>query len=154
MFEWSDAGLRVAWYVWVSVGLLLALAEIFTGNLVLLLVGLAAASAAVPSFLGLGLTATLTWFGLAALAFLFGLRPRLLLRMASAGRVETNTAALSGRTGAIHIEDGHAWVRLDGDLWRVEESAANFVEGEMVVIDRVEGNRLRVRRGPTPGGRE
>jgi membrane-bound serine protease (ClpP class) len=138
----------------VAVVLLLAEAHLSSGGLIaagagvaaiaalaLLLLG-AGAGAAVVVIVGLGAAAT------AASLLLFG-RARLMRSLR--GRPRTGREALVGHIGVVRSNSGPAaHVFLNGSLWRAEPSPlheeAELRDGDRVVVERVSGLTLRVRK--------
>jgi membrane protein implicated in regulation of membrane protease activity len=116
-----------AW-VWLSIGLVLAIAEVLGGEFVLLMLGAGALVTA-----GVALAAEdLLWlqlvvFALASVALVAGARPALLKKFhASAPHTHTNVQAIVGsKAVVVATVDGHGGqVKIGGEIW-----SATGVEG-------------------------
>lgn len=138
------------WQVWVILAVLLAVGEIFTTGFFLLWFALAALAAALAAAAGLVFGVQVAVFAVVAAALVLATRP-LLLRFVprrDSPEARTNLEALVGRR-ALVVEPirpgGTGLVRLDGEVWSAFcEEEANIEAGAWVLVDGVEGVRLRV----------
>jgi membrane protein implicated in regulation of membrane protease activity len=138
----------------VAVVLLLAEAHLSSGGIIAAGAGVAAIAALALLLLGAGAGAAVVLIvGLAAAATATSLlllgRGRLLRSLP--GRPRTGREALVGHIGVVRSNGGPAaQVFLNGSLWRAEPSPlheeAELRDGDRVVVERVSGLTLRVRK--------
>lgn len=138
------------WHWWLIAGILLCILEVFTGDLLLLGLGLAALGGSLSA----ASEATVSWqigtFAISALIFVFGVRPiaKKHLYKTSDSRA-TNVGALIDRVGVV-VEsiDGHGMagrVKLGAEEWRALAEVPISV-AEHVIVERVEGATLFVKK--------
>lgn len=133
------------WHVWTIFGIGLILAETLTGGFVVAGFGLGCLAAAVASYLGFGAYLQISFFCVATLIFIFGIRPvfvKYLYRFDDPK--PTGVHALTGRqalvTESIESDTLPGRIQLDGDSWRARSvSGAPVLEGQTVRVVRVEG---------------
>lgn len=90
------------WHVWVIVGILFFIGEIFTPGFFLACLGIACLGSGIASAFGLGIGSQVLVFSITTLAVFFGIRPFFLKYLHSPGtKVETNVKALVGKTGLV-----------------------------------------------------
>jgi membrane protein implicated in regulation of membrane protease activity len=140
----------------IAVGLILVLAEahMSAGGLIGAFAGLAAIGGVTLLLLAAGAGAGLVlMIAVCAAALTFALlitwRRRILRPLQT--RPRTGREALIGHVGVVRSLSGsHAQVFLDGSLWRAEPDPGHeqdgLHEGEQVIVERVNGLTLRVRR--------
>ncbi len=138
----------------VALALLLAEAHLSTGGLIGACASVAAVGGVVLLLLAAGAGAVAVLIvalcaAAASVSLLLFLRRRVLspLRV----RPRTGREALVGHVGVVRAGDGpEAQVFLDGSLWRAEPSPvhheAELYDGERVVVERVNGLTLCVRK--------
>ncbi|PKQ26019.1 MAG: hypothetical protein CVT64_05960 [Actinobacteria bacterium HGW-Actinobacteria-4] len=131
--------------IWWFVGaMLLGVIEIFTLDLMLIMLAGGALAAGVAALFGAPLWVSIMVFCLVSAMLLFTLRPYLLKALRSRGEViETNAAALVGRD-ARAIDDITAIagrVKLAGEVWsaRIVDDAAVIPEGSSVTVVAIKG---------------
>lgn len=142
-----------AWWVFVVVGIVLMIAEIFTPGFVILWFGMAALITAIPVYLGASLTEVVLSYAVAVLLLgVFG--RRLMLRVSAlsgAKEIETNVGAVVGCKGVV-VEEinpvlGVGRVRVGGEIWTaVSEDRTAVAKDETVVVRSVDGVKLVVRK--------
>jgi len=140
----------------IVVGLILVLAEahMSTGGLIGAVAALAAIGGVTLLLVAAGASAALVLLIAVAAAALSGSmlllwRRRILAPLNT--RPRTGREALIGHVGVVRsLTDSQAQVFLDGSLWRAEPDPGHeqeaLREGERVVVERVNGLTLRVRR--------
>ena len=135
----------LAWHGWLIAGIVLACLELLSGDFVLLTIGLAAASAAVPAASGSSPAVTLGWFAVANLLLFPSFRPLLKRRLeAGSSQQASNVDALIGREATVHLdEEGASRTKIHGDDWRVDCDGP-LETGDAIVVLAVHGNRLFV----------
>ncbi len=138
------------WHYWLIGAFVLCILEMFTGDLVLLGFGIAAAGASIASSTGADKVGQLSTFGAVSVVFLVVVRPfakRHLYK--SSDPRKTNAAALIGQRATVvdEIPGGQdiGRVKLGGEEWRaVSVDGAAFPSGSTVSVTRVEGATLVV----------
>jgi membrane protein implicated in regulation of membrane protease activity len=116
--------------VWLIVGLALIVAEVVSGDFVLVMLGLGALFAAGSAALTGNAFIDVAVFALSSVGLIFGVRPVLKRRFLAGAGVKTNSEALVGARAVVlstvDIADGR--VKLAGDIW----SARSMHEGELI----------------------
>lgn len=144
------------WYIWLILGAIFVVAEIFTSGFVLLWFGVGALVAALLAFTGLvGLPLQVMVFLAVSVALTIASRTifdRILMRGSPGREIKTGVDSLPGQKGLVVISSAgatcEAAVRVFGSTWRAfpAEGEEPLTEGEQVLIDRVEGASVYVRR--------
>ena len=144
------------WYLWLILGVLFIVAEMFTSGFVLLWFGIGALVAALLAFTGIvGLPLQILIFLAVSIAFTVASRTifERLLMWGSPGReLKTGVDTLPGRIGIVveaskgALQEGA--VRVFASTWRAfpVEGEEPLREGEQVEIERVDGASVYVRR--------
>lgn len=105
--------------LWLIVGLLLIAAEVLTGDLTLVMLGVSALAGAAAAGLGASVPVQLLTFGLIAIGTVTLARPVLRKRLHSGEHVKTNVEALVG-SKAVVVSQVHAHggeVKIGGEIW-------------------------------------
>ncbi|ASO19822.1 membrane protein implicated in regulation of membrane protease activity [Actinoalloteichus hoggarensis] len=130
--------------IWVIAGALLIAAEVLSGNLVLLMLGLGALVAAVSAGIGLPLWIDVIVFGLSSVGLVVLARPVLRRRMRKGElTAKTNAEALVGEKATVVAEvtaDG-GLVKLAGEVWsaRSLDETQVLEEGRIVTVMEISG---------------
>ncbi len=137
-----------------AIVLFLAEAHLSTGGAIGIAAGVAAIGGAVLLLLGAGASAAAVLIvalavGVGCATLLFMGRHRIVPSLRA--RPRTGREALVGHVGVVRSTAGpEAQVFLEGSLWRAEpgplEHADELHEGDRVVVERVNGLTLRVRK--------
>jgi membrane protein implicated in regulation of membrane protease activity len=133
----------MTWPWWIVAGLVLVIAELFTGDLIFLMVAIGSVAAALASALGAPILVQAALGGIVALALLVFVRPLALRFLRPLHETVTNTAALVGSEGLVvervHAQDGR--VKLGGEIWsaRTSDPSADLAPGTSVNVIRIEG---------------
>jgi membrane protein implicated in regulation of membrane protease activity len=134
----------MGWLWWLGGALLLGVAEMFTLDLIFLMLAGGALAGAAAAGLGAPLAVQIVVAASTALLLLFALRPFLLRRLRTRGDlVETNSAALVGRSAVVvaptDVLGGR--VKLAGEVWsaRTADDGATFPTGAEVRVARIDG---------------
>jgi membrane protein implicated in regulation of membrane protease activity len=108
-----------AWLVWLIAGFILISAEVLSGDLWLLMIGLGALGGAAAAGFGGNLVISAIVFAIATIALVGGLRPMLKRKMLLGQDHKTNTQALIGvRAMTVTKVDGHqGQVKIGGEIW-------------------------------------
>jgi membrane protein implicated in regulation of membrane protease activity len=143
------------WYIWMILGALLIVGEMFTAGFVLLWFGIGALVAGLLALTGV---VTLPFQVLIFLVVSIGLTiasrtilERFLLKGSQTPELKSGVDSLPGRTGIV-VESsagatGEGAVKVFGSTWRAfpAEGESPLLEGQQVRIDRVEGASVYVR---------
>jgi membrane protein implicated in regulation of membrane protease activity len=144
------------WYIWLILGVLFIIAEIFTTGFVLLWFGIGALVAGLLGLTGLvGLPLQIVVFLVVSIALTIASRTifdRFLMRGSPGGELKMGMDTLPGRMGVVvesskgALQEGA--VRVFGSTWRAfpVEGEEPLREGEQVQIERVESASVYVRR--------
>jgi membrane protein implicated in regulation of membrane protease activity len=135
--------------VWLVVGIVLVVSEIFTLTLVLGLLGVGALVASVLAFAGAGPLLQALGFAAASTALLLFVRPPVKAALDRGGTTErTDPRILTGSTAVVvqRVTDESGQVRLHGELWRARPYAGTgpVDVGRPVSVAAVEGATLLV----------
>nr|WP_042179320.1 NfeD family protein [Kibdelosporangium sp. MJ126-NF4]CEL13757.1 Putative activity regulator of membrane protease YbbK [Kibdelosporangium sp. MJ126-NF4]CTQ99443.1 Putative activity regulator of membrane protease YbbK [Kibdelosporangium sp. MJ126-NF4] len=133
-----------AWLVWLIAGFVLISAEVMSGDLWLLMIGIGALGGAVASALGAGMVISAVVFAVATIALVGGLRPVLRRRMLTGLDHRTNTQALIGaRAVTVTPVDGHqGQVKIGGEIWSARSHHRDDVipePGTPVIVMEISG---------------
>ncbi len=131
------------WVWWLGAALLLAVVEILSLDLVLVMFAGGAAFAALLAVMGFPLWVQILGFAAASAGLLFALRPWLLRHLRRrVPLVETNVHALAGRTAVViaEVSDRAGRVKLAGEVWSARTDGEHLLPpGEEVVVMRIDG---------------
>ncbi|MBB5908967.1 NfeD family protein [Actinoalloteichus hymeniacidonis] len=121
--------------IWVIVGALLIVAEVVSGELVLLMLGLGSLLAAISAGLGMPLWVDLAVFGVFSVGLVTLARPALRRRLNRGELVKTNAEALIGEQATVlsEVSATGGQVRLAGEVW----SARSLDPTQVMAVDRV-----------------
>ncbi|MEU6641737.1 NfeD family protein [Saccharomonospora sp. NPDC046836] len=116
--------------IWLIVGVGLIVAEVLSGDFVLLMLGIGALFGAGAAALSGNAFVDVAVFGISSLGLLVLARPALKRKFLSGPGVKTNTDALVGaRAVTLSTVDAHSGqVKLAGDIW----SARSIAEGAVI----------------------
>jgi len=116
--------------IWLIAGIALMVAEVLSGDLVLLMLGVGALFGAGSANLSGNAFVDVAVFGIASVGLLVLARPALKRRFLAGPGVKTNTDALVGAEAVVlstvDVQGGQ--VKLAGDVW----SARSFAGGEAI----------------------
>jgi membrane protein implicated in regulation of membrane protease activity len=116
--------------IWVIVGLVLIVAEVVSGDFVLVMLGLAALFGAGSAALTGNPVVDVAVFALSSVWLLFLARPALKRRFLAGTGLQTNSDALLGARAVVlsTVDASDGRVKLAGDIW----SARNVHEGDPI----------------------
>ncbi|MFI5776333.1 NfeD family protein [Nocardia sp. NPDC051570] len=139
--------------VWLVAGILLAAAEMLTGDFTLLMLGGAAlVTAGVAGVADTSVLIDAIVFAVSVLGLLFLVRPMLLRRFAVGPTTPTNVHALPGKTAKVleTVDEDQGRVKIDGEVWSARSFAPSEVypTGETVYVMRIDGAHAVVWKGP------
>jgi membrane protein implicated in regulation of membrane protease activity len=143
---------QFAWILWIVLGVVLIIAEIFTFGFVLFWFGIGALVAALAAKLGLGFGLQFLIF--AAVSIVLTVMSRTLFSKyflhGDEDLVKTGVDSLPGQIGTVTISSKgalkEAAVKVFGSTWTAfpEEGEAPLLEGEKVEVVRVKGSSIYV----------
>ncbi|MEU7146294.1 NfeD family protein [Nocardia sp. NPDC046473] len=139
--------------VWLVAGILLAAAEMLTGDLTLLMLGVAAlGTAGVSAVADTTLVVDALVFGVLTLVLFLGVRPLLRRRFGTPPPIPTNVAALEGKSAVVleRVAEHSGQVKLGGEVWtaRPMDESEVYEPGTKVYVMRIEGATAVVWKGP------
>jgi membrane protein implicated in regulation of membrane protease activity len=116
--------------IWLVIGIALIAAEVVSGDLVLLMLGLGALVGAGSAALTGNPVIDVAVFAVASIGLLVLARPALKRRFLSGPGVKTNTEALVGTKAVVvaTVDPQGGQVKLGGDVW----SARSFIDGQVI----------------------
>ncbi|MEW2386199.1 NfeD family protein [Micromonospora sp. NPDC047707] len=130
--------------LWIVLGVVLAIAEIFTTTLFLIMFAVGAFAAAGAAALGAPVEIQAIVFAVVSALTVLGVRPALRRRSAPAGGEEPfGVEAIEGSTALVleRVDTDHGLVKIDGELWQARSYDATqvFVPGDRVQVIQVRG---------------
>jgi membrane protein implicated in regulation of membrane protease activity len=134
--------------LWVALGVALALAEIFTTTLFLLMFAGGAFAAALAAALGAGVPVQAAVFVAVSAVTVVALRPMIKRRLDAEAAGDDaiasgpiGMAALEGAAVQVveQVDEGHGLVKIDGELWQARSLEGTYAPGERVRVVRVTG---------------
>lgn len=144
----------MAWAWWLGIALLLAVAEILSLDLFLIMLAGGALVGLVLALLDLPFWTQVVGFSLASILLLFALRPWLLRHLRSrVPLVETNAPALVGRIGVVvsEVTERAGRIKLAGEVWTARTENDEVVpSGAEVRVLRIAGATAVVTRHVDP----
>ncbi|HEX8424489.1 MAG TPA: NfeD family protein [Pyrinomonadaceae bacterium] len=147
-----------AWILWVILGVILIIAEIFTPGFVLLWFGVGAIAAALAALVGVGYPFQFLIFFIVSIALTAASRTiftKYLVREAEGGGYKSGAESLPGQVGTVVAASQGALsegaVKVYGSTWTAypAEGEAPLEAGARVVVESVRGASIYVRRAPS-----
>jgi membrane protein implicated in regulation of membrane protease activity len=131
-----------AWAAWLGLAVVLAVVEMLSLDLVLLMFAVGALAAGAAAGLGAPVWITVPIFALVSLLLLLLVRPSVVARLHAGPTLQTGHANLVGATGVVvePVDARQGRIQLRGELWsaRAEPDAALDTGSEVLVI-RIDG---------------
>ncbi len=128
---------------WIGIAVVLAIVEMMSLDLVLLMFALGALAAAVAAGLGAPVWVAIVVFAFVALGLLFFVRPPMVARLHAGPTLSTGHQGLVGKSAVVSEPVDHRGgrVKLAGELWsaRAELDGAAYELGTEVVVTRIDG---------------
>lgn len=131
----------MGWAMWLAIMLALAMVEVFTVNLVFMMLAGGALAGAIAAYAGLDIAFQLLVAIIVAVAMLFLVRPFFLRHMQPKSEYLSNVDALVGAT-ALTLEDvtsRSGTVRLSGEVWSARTNGAAIPPDADVRVVRIDG---------------
>ncbi|WDZ88177.1 NfeD family protein [Micromonospora cathayae] len=131
---------------WIVLGVVLAVAEIFTATLFLIMFAVGAFAAAGAAALGAPVAIQAVVFAVVSALTVFAARPTIQRHRRSAvesGDQPFGVEAIEGSTALVleRVDADHGMVKIDGELWtaRSYDATQVFVPGQRVRVIQVRG---------------
>jgi membrane protein implicated in regulation of membrane protease activity len=132
-----------AWLVWVIAGLILVSAEVLSGDLWLLMVGLGAMGGAAAAGVTDNLVISAVVFALASVALLGGARPFIKRKLLTGHDHKTNAQALIGASATVvaPVDHSQGQVKIGGEIWsaRTHNGGEPVATGSRVIVVDISG---------------
>ena len=131
--------------LWVVVAVGLAIAEVFTGTFVLIMLAAGALAAAGTAALGGELWAQGLVFAVVSALAMWGVRPAIRRRLEDTSGPDTQIglAAIEGSTGVVleRVDADHGLVKIEGEMWRARsfDGTQAYEPGDRVRVIEVKG---------------
>lgn len=139
----------LAWQIWIVIGIICIIIEIFDPAFFFLSLGSAAIVTGLLSFAVRSTALQIIIFAVLSLAAFLSMR-RLGRKVLKVADQETNVYALKGKTGKVVKaipEHGKGYVKIGGEEWSAIEENSQAVElGAKVIITGLDGNKVIVKR--------
>lgn len=132
------------WETWLGVAALLAVAEMFSLDLILIMLSLGALVGMTAALLGAPLAAQVLLAGAASLAAIWLARPSIARRLHGGPELTLGHGKLVGQTGVVTAEISAAAagrIQLRGEIWSAVpyDETATIVAGETVEVMEIRG---------------
>jgi membrane protein implicated in regulation of membrane protease activity len=139
-----------AWQLWILAAIIAGALEIALPGFVMLWFSAGALVASLAAALGLGVNLQIALFTLVSVA-LFGASRTIFKKalMRNAANMKLGVEAMVGQEAVVTeaLSEGHGGtVRINGELWSARSLGGGVTEGEVVIVEQVEGLKLWVRR--------
>lgn len=140
MIDWMS---EHAWVIWIGIAVLLAIVEMMSLDLVLLMFAIGALAAAAAAGFGAPLWVAIAVFVAVSVALLFFVRPPMVHRLHAGPTLTSGHDVLVGRTGeVVEPVDGRGGrIQLAGELWsaRAAVDDLRFDTGTEVLVTQIDG---------------
>ena len=145
---------QLSWIVWLMLGVVLIVAEIFTLGFVLFWFGLGAFAAAIAGYFGAGFGIQFAIFSIASIGLTVMSRTIFANYFAhgEGDRIKMGIESLPGKVGTVTTSSNGALnegaVKVFGSVWTAfpAEGEAPLTEGEKVEVVELRGSSIYVRR--------
>lgn len=128
---------------WLGIAILLAVVEILSLDLVLLMFALGAVGASIAAGFGAPLWLAILVFIVISVAFLYFVRPPIVQRLHAGPTLTTGHAALVGRSAVVlePVDKVNGRIQLAGEVWsaRTADEDQAFDTGAEVLVVRIDG---------------
>lgn len=132
--------------LWIVLGVVLAVAEMFTATFVLIMLAAGAFAAATAAALGAPVVGQVAAFGVVSALALAAVRPIIMrhgLSASQTGDTPFGVEAIEGSAGLVleQVDADHGLVKIDGEMWTARSYDATQVmePGERVRVVEVRG---------------
>ncbi len=128
---------------WIGLAVVLAIVEMMSLDLVLLMFALGALAGAITAGFGAPFWAAILVFALVSLGLLFFVRPPMVAKLHAGPTLSTGHQGLVGTSGVVSepVDYRGGRIKLSGEVWsaRAETDGQSFEAGAEVVVTRIDG---------------
>jgi membrane protein implicated in regulation of membrane protease activity len=128
---------------WLGIAVILAVVEVFSLDLVLLMFALGAVAASIATGFGAPLWLAILVFTVVSVAFLYFVRPPIVERLHAGPTLTTGHEALVGRSALVlePVDERNGRIQLAGEVWsaRTAGEHQSFETGTEVLVTRIDG---------------
>mgnify|MGYP003523170286 CR=1 FL=1 len=128
---------------WIGIAVVLAIVEMMSLDLVLLMFALGALAAAITAGLGAPVWVAIIVFAAVALGLLFFVRPPMVAKLHAGPTLATGHQGLVGKTAVVAepVDKHGGRVKLSGEVWsaRAASDDQSFDTGVEVLVTRIDG---------------
>jgi len=132
-----------AWVGWAGAGVVLAIAELISLDLILLMLAVGAFAGSVTAGLGGSLAPAIVVAIVTSVAMLYFVRPSIVRRMHGGPELTTGTAALVGEHAVVVTRVGRTGgrIKLAGEIWtaRSYDASVELEPGTEVAVLEIDG---------------
>jgi membrane protein implicated in regulation of membrane protease activity len=131
-----------AWAAWLGLAVVLAVVEMLSLDLVLLMFAVGALAAGAAAGLGAPIWLTLPIFAVVSLLLLFLVRPPVVAKLHAGPTLQTGHVNLLGATGVVvePVDARNGRIQLRGELWSARAAHDLVLDtGADVVVTRIDG---------------
>lgn len=136
------------WVTWIALGVVVGLIEIFSGELIFLMFGIAAFAAGVTAAVGAPVEIQLAVFGIVAAALLSLVRPRIAAKVHDGPSLPSGQHGLVGHLAIVdeRVTRHAGRVRVGDSLWtaRPVDPEAVYEPGDELLVAAIDGAVARV----------
>lgn len=136
------------WVTWIALGVVVGLIEIFSGELIFLMFGIAAFAAGVAAAVGAPVEIQLAVFGIVAAALLSLVRPRIAAKVHDGPSLPSGQHGLVGHLAIVdeRVTRHAGRVRVGDSLWtaRPVDPEAVYEPGDELLVAAIDGAVARV----------
>lgn len=140
MIDWIQ---EHAWAAWLGSAVILAVVEMLSLDLVLLMFAIGAVAAAIVAAFGGPAWLAIAVFAVVTVLLLLVVRPSMVAKLHAGPTLETGHTNLIGRTAVVlePVTSMSGRIQLGGELWsaRAQDSADVFEPGANVVVTQIDG---------------
>jgi len=137
------------WAWWLIASAVLIIAELFSGTLVLLMLGVGALAASIVGLVGFQGWVQVLVFAIVSALSLWFVRPWVNKRLHKPQQ-DMGLATIEGAQASVidRVDRDHGMVKIEGELWRARpyDSEMSYEPGERVRVVRVDGATAMVGR--------
>lgn len=138
------------WTIWIVIGIVLIIAEMFTPGFFLALIGLACLAAGAVAVFTNGFFLSFLVFSVVSVLLLLLLRP-VCVKYFYKGATSSNVDALIGKEflveTTINNDLDQGYIKSNADYWKARSLEQTVIEkGERVRVDKVEGATVYVKK--------